>query len=73
VFTIDNLPGLQTFTFDRTGITAFEVRNAYLQLDNVVLNEAISAVPELPVWALMGLGAGLAAARLGRQKKGLKV
>lgn len=61
LFAIDTTPGFQTFTFNRAGIHAFEVRNAYLQLDNVVLDAlpSVGGVPEPASWALLlgGFGA----------------
>ena len=43
-FAVDSRPGFQNFNFNRSGIHAFEIRNAYLQLDNVVLNAAGAAM-----------------------------
>ena len=63
-FAIDNRPGFQTFTFNRSGIHAFEIRNAYLQLDNVVLN---ASVPEPASWALLITGFGLTGAAMRRR------
>ncbi len=70
-FAIDNRPGFQTFTFNRSGVRAFEIRNAYLQLDNVILNAApaAGAVPEPASWALLIAGYGLTGAALRRRHR----
>jgi hypothetical protein len=69
-FAIDRLPGFQTFTINRSGIFAFEIRNAYLQLDNVVLNASMGApgVPEPASWAMLIAGFGLTGAAMRRRR-----
>jgi hypothetical protein len=70
-FTIDSLPGFQTFTFNRSGIHAFEIRNAYMQLDNVVLNAATGGVPEPASWVMLIAGFGLTGAAMRRRAANL--
>ena len=68
VFTIDNRPGFQTFTLNRNGIHAFEIRNANMQLDNIVLNAATGGVPEPASWVMLIAGFGLTAAAMRRRR-----
>lgn len=62
--TLDSMVGGQTFSFNRTGLSSFTMQGVtttsqVLQFDNVVVNNAIGAIPEPSAWALMILGFGL--------------
>lgn len=55
----DSLSGLETFTFDWTGlnsVTWTETTGTFLQLDNIVLNNAGTSVPEPSSIILLVLG-----------------
>ncbi len=47
---------LHTFTFDYTGVTSFSLWDDDFQLDNVVVDATVSAVPEPASWMLLMLG-----------------
>lgn len=71
--TIDALPGLQTFTFNRTGLVSLSfkaVTTNEVQTDNFVLSAAGigGGVPEPATWALMLTGFGLAGSALRRRR-----
>lgn len=68
VFTIDNLPGFRTFTFNRTGVSAFQIFNSSAQLDNFVIDHApaVGGIPEPPIWALLIAAFGLTGAAMRR-------
>lgn len=53
--------GLQRFTFDRAGVTAFVIDpDSSLQFDNVTFDAApVSSVPEPTTWSLLIAGFGL--------------
>lgn len=62
--TLDGMVGGHTFSFNRTGLSSFTMQGVtttsqVLQFDNVVVNNAIGAIPEPSAWALMILGFGL--------------
>lgn len=73
--TLDALPGLQTFTFNRTGLVSLTfkaVTTNEVQTDNFVLDApggtTGTGVPEPATWALMLAGFGLAGAALRRRR-----
>ena len=71
--TLDSLPGLQTFTFNRTGLVSLTfkaVTTNEIQTDNFVLDavSATAGVPEPATWALMLGGFGLAGSALRRRR-----
>jgi hypothetical protein len=70
VFTIDALPGFQTFTFNRTGVSTFQIFNTYAQLDNFVIDQApaVGGIPEPAIWALLIAGFGLTGASMRRRR-----
>lgn len=53
---LDHVSGLQTFTFDLTGLTSFALWSNNYQLDNVRVNADVVAVPEPSSYALMLAG-----------------
>jgi hypothetical protein len=53
--TLDDQPGLQTFTFNLTGVRSFTLWSNNYQLDNVQVSDVI-AVPEPSSYALMLAG-----------------
>jgi hypothetical protein len=70
--TIDNLPGLETFFFNKTDLTSFDItalttEGPWLQMDNVVLDGAV--IPEPASWAMMIAGFGLAGSAMRRRVK----
>jgi hypothetical protein len=79
--TIDKLPGLQTFTFNKTGLVSLSFKAVTfneVQTDNFVLNASSvvvdpggGAVPEPKTWALMLAGFGLAGTALRRRRTAL--
>ena len=56
-------PGLQTFTFDYTGLTSFTLWDTNYQLDNVVVTAEAIAVPEPASVVLLLSGLALLARR----------
>jgi len=74
--TLDTLPGLQTFTFNKTGLVSLSfkaVTTNEVQTDNFVLNApggtvGGTGVPEPATWALMLAGFGLAGSALRRRR-----
>jgi hypothetical protein len=60
---LDNIIGLQTFTFNLAGLQSFSFTPVstdghWLQFDNLVVNGVTQAVPEPGTWAMMLLGFG---------------
>jgi PEP-CTERM motif len=74
VVTIDNQPGLQTFSFNRAGLTSFSynplsTQGRWVQVDNIVVdNNVLGGVPEPTSWALMIAGFGLTGSAMRRRK-----
>ncbi|WP_353200316.1 PEPxxWA-CTERM sorting domain-containing protein [Sandarakinorhabdus sp.] len=71
--TIDGIPGLQTFTFNMTGLTSVSYLpqttfNGYIQADNFVVSAATGAVPEPASWAMLIAGFGLTGAAMRRRR-----
>ena len=54
--TLAHQTGLQTFTFDLSGLTSFSLWSNNYQLDNVVANADVVAVPEPSSYALLLAG-----------------
>jgi len=75
---LDDTPGLQTFTFNLSGMTSFSLVNSppFFQIDNIVYDEGcairagcgVGGVPEPASWALMIAGFGLAGGALRRRR-----
>ncbi len=62
-FQLDTTPGLQTVTFNRTGLTKFSyyfvpegASSGWGQIDNFTIGSGVAAVPEPATWAMMLLG-----------------
>lgn len=70
-FTFDSLPGFQTFTFNRTGVSVFQIFNTYAQLDNFVIDQApaVGGIPEPANWTLLITGFGLTGAAMRRRSR----
>ena len=72
---LDNLVGLQTFTFNKTGLISFNytpltTTGAWIQADNVVMDlKQNGAVPEPASWAMMLGGFGLVGGALRGTKR----
>jgi hypothetical protein len=69
---IDSTPGLQTFTFNKTGLISFvyipqTTRGGFIQADNFVFDTA-GAVPEPASWAMLIAGFGLTGAAMRRRR-----
>jgi hypothetical protein len=79
IYTLDNLIGLQTFSFNVTGIKSFTILPVatlgnWIQFDNVVLNGGGGAVvPEPATWAMMIAGFGLVGAAARRRRTAPKL
>jgi hypothetical protein len=54
----DTVAGLETITFNRKDLSRFTMNSGtdWVQFDNVVLEQAVSAVPEPATWAMMLVG-----------------
>ncbi len=66
----DNLAGFQTFIFNTPDV--FNVRisaDSAFAIDNVVLNQAVSAIPEPASWAMMIIGFGAIGAAMRRRQR----
>ncbi len=69
---LDTLVGLQTFTFNQTGLLSFgylplTTQGPWIQADNFVF-ETVAGVPEPMSWALLTVGFGLAGTALRRRR-----
>ena len=76
--TIDNALGLETFTFNLTGLNSFAytpltTQGAWVQVDNIVFNNAIGAVPEPATWAFMIAGFGFIGGAMRRRRNSVSV
>jgi hypothetical protein len=75
---LDGLVGLQTFTFNKAGLTSFSylptsTQGRWVQIDNVVVNQLTGGVPEPTAWALMLTGFGLVGAAMRRRRETVSV
>lgn len=60
LFTLDDLPGLQTLTLNKTGLIAFEYAflGSWGQVDDIVVGDSTAPIPEPASWALLVIGFG---------------
>lgn len=65
-FTVDNAAGFQMVNFNRTGLLSFGFTGP-LQIDDVVLDQAVAGVPEPTTWAMMILGFAMVGGTLRRR------